>query len=296
VSAKGSAKTECSNLIMSSVNRRRFRNIGRQRSEEDTILSDELPRGGEAMTEDRLRVLLEEVRSGASDIDSALHRMRHMPFEDLGFANIDHHRALRHGIPEVIFGLGKTAEHVIAIAGKLLERADNVLITRTNPAMAERVLNELPGGEHFPMSGAIRFWRNRTLHGKGKIAVVCAGTSDIPVAEEAQVTAEVMGNEVDSIHDIGVAGIHRLIGNSERLSTARVVVVCAGMEGALPSAVGGMVSVPVIAVPTSVGYGASFNGLAALLGMLNSCASNVTVVNIDNGFGAGYVASLINRL
>ena len=248
------------------------------------------------MTEDQLRALLEEVRSGASDIDSALHRMRHLPFEDIGFANIDHHRALRHGIPEVIFGLGKTADHVIAIAGKLLERADNVLITRTNPAMAERVLNELPGGEHFPMSGAIRFWRNRTVHGKGKIAVVCAGTSDIPVAEEAQVTAEVMGNEVDSVYDIGVAGIHRLIGNSERLSSARVVVVCAGMEGALPSVVGGMVSVPVIAVPTSVGYGASFNGLAALLGMLNSCASNVTVVNIDNGFGAGYVASLINRL
>ncbi len=248
------------------------------------------------MSEDQLRALLEDVRSGASDIDSALHRMRHLPFEDLGFANIDHHRALRHGIPEVIFGLGKTADHVVAIAGKLLERADNVLITRANPAMAERVLRELPGGEHFPMSGAIRFWRNRTVHGKGKIAVVCAGTSDIPVAEEAQVTAEVMGNEVDSIHDIGVAGIHRLIGNSERLAAARVLVVCAGMEGALPSVVGGMVSVPVIAVPTSVGYGASFSGLAALLGMLTSCASNVTVVNIDNGFGAGYVASLINRL
>jgi len=248
------------------------------------------------MTEDQLRALLQEVRSGAADIDSALHRMRHMPFEDLGFANIDHHRALRHGIPEVIFGLGKTADHVIAIAGRLLEHTENLLITRTNPETAQRVLREFPGGEHFPMSGAIRFWRNRTVHGKGKIAVVCAGTSDIPVAEEAQVTAEVMGNEVDSIYDIGVAGIHRLIGNSERLSAARVVVVCAGMEGALPSVVGGMVSVPVIAVPTSVGYGASFNGLAALLGMLNSCASNVTVVNIDNGFGAGYVASLINRL
>ena len=248
------------------------------------------------MMEDRLRALLEDVRSGASDIDSALQRMRHLPYEDLGFANIDHHRALRHGIPEVIFGLGKTADHVVAIAGKLLESAENLLITRANPAMAERVLEELSGGEYFPLSGAIRFWRSRTVRGKGKIAVVCAGTSDIPVAEEAQVTAEVMGNEVDSIHDVGVAGIHRLIGNSERLAAARVVIVCAGMEGALPSAVGGMVSVPVIAVPTSVGYGASFNGLAALLGMLNSCASNVTVVNIDNGFGAGYVASLINRL
>jgi pyridinium-3,5-biscarboxylic acid mononucleotide synthase len=248
------------------------------------------------MTEDQLRALLEDVRSGATDVDAALHRVRHLPFEDLGFAKIDHHRALRHGIPEVIFGLGKTVDHVVSIAERLMARADNILITRANPEMAARVLEALPGGEYFPVSGAIRFWRNRQLQGKGKIAVVCAGTSDIPVAEEAQVTAEVMGNEVDSIHDIGIAGIHRLISNSERLGEARVVIVCAGMEGALPSAVGGMVSVPVIAVPTSVGYGASFHGLAALLGMLNSCASNVTVVNIDNGFGAGYVASLINRL
>jgi NCAIR mutase (PurE)-related protein len=248
------------------------------------------------MMEDQLRSLLEDVRTGATDVDSALERVRHLPFEDLGFAKVDHHRALRHGIPEVVFGLGKTAEHVIAIAGKLLERADNVLITRTHPAMAERVVKELPDAEYFPLSGAIRFWRNRATHGKGKIAVVCAGTSDIPVAEEAQVTAEVMGNDVESIHDIGVAGIHRLIGNRARLAEARVVIVCAGMEGALPSAVGGMVSVPVIAVPTSVGYGASFHGLAALLGMLNSCASNVTVVNIDNGFGAACVASCINRL
>ncbi|MGD1069790.1 MAG: nickel pincer cofactor biosynthesis protein LarB [Bryobacteraceae bacterium] len=248
------------------------------------------------MMEDQLRSLFEEVRTGATDVDAALERVRHLPFEDIGFAKVDHHRALRHGMPEVVFGLGKTADHVIAIAGKLLERADNVLITRTTPAMAESVIEELPDAEYFPLSGAIRFWRNRVQHGKGKIAVVCAGTSDIPVAEEAQVTAEVMGNEVESIYDIGVAGIHRLIGNSARLAQARVVIVCAGMEGALPSVVGGMVSVPVIAVPTSVGYGASFHGLAALLGMLNSCASNVTVVNIDNGFGAGYVASLINRL
>lgn len=248
------------------------------------------------MTEENLRTLLEEVKSGATDIDAALERVRHLPFEDLGFAKVDHHRALRHGLPEVVFGLGKTPEHVVAIAGKLLEHDGNVLITRTTPAMAERVLKELPDGEHFPMSGAIRFWRHKAVTGKGTIAVVCAGTSDIPVAEEARVTAETMGNEVDSIYDIGVAGIHRLIGNHARLSAARVVIVCAGMEGALPSAVGGMVFVPVIAVPTSVGYGASFHGLAALLGMLNSCASNVTVVNIDNGFGAGYVASLINRL
>jgi NCAIR mutase (PurE)-related protein len=248
------------------------------------------------MTEDQLRALLEDVRNGATDVDSALERVRHLPFEDLGFAKVDHHRALRHGMPEVIFGLGKTTDHVVAIAGKLLERSDNVLITRTNPEMAQRVIQELPDAEHFPLSGAIRFWRNREVRGKGKIAVVCAGTSDIPVAEEAQITAEVMGNAVDSIHDIGVAGIHRLISNRARLAEARVIVVCAGMEGALPSAVGGLVSVPVIAVPTSIGYGASFHGLAALLGMLNSCSSNVTVVNIDNGFGAGYVASLINRL
>lgn len=248
------------------------------------------------MTEHQLRALLEQVRAGALDVDAALHRVRHLPFEDLGFAKVDHHRALRHGIPEVIFGMGKKVEHVIAIAAKLLAKAENVLITRANPEMAARILEELPGGEYFPASGAIRFWRDRAVRGKGKIAVLCAGTSDIPIAEEAQVTAEIMGNEVDSIHDVGVAGIHRLISHSERLAEARVVIVCAGMEGALPSAVGGMVSVPVIAVPTSVGYGASFQGLAALLGMLNSCASNVTVVNIDNGFGAGYVASLINRL
>ncbi len=219
-----------------------------------------------------------------------------MPFEDLGFAKVDHHRALRHGMPEVVFAQGKTPEQVVAIARSLLENAPNVLITRANRACAEMVQAELECGEYLPLSGSIRFWRDRTVQGKGKVAVVCAGTSDMPVAEEARVTAEVMGNEVVAINDIGVAGIHRLMHNRERLTEARVIVVCAGMEGALPSAVGGLVSCPVIAVPTSVGYGASFNGLAALLGMLNSCASNVTVVNIDNGFGAGYVASLINRL
>lgn len=199
-------------------------------------------------------------------------------------------------MPEVIFGLGKSTAQVIGIAEKLLARDGNVLITRATPETAERVVAQLPGAEYFPASGTIRFWRNRITTGKGKIAVISAGTSDIPVAEEAQITAEVMGNQVEVIYDIGVAGIHRLTASSERLAEARVIIVCAGMEGALPSVVGGMVSVPVIAVPTSVGYGASFHGLAALLGMLNSCSSNVTVVNIDNGFGAGYVASLINRL
>jgi hypothetical protein len=222
--------------------------------------------------------------------------MRHMPFEDLGFAKVDHHRALRHGIPEVIFAKGKTPDQVVAIAASLLRNARNVLITRADPVCAAAVAAGLPAGEYSPLSGAIRFWGDRTIRGKGRIAVICAGTSDMPVAEEARITAELMGNEVDAIHDVGVAGIHRLMSNRERLMGARVIVVCAGMEGALPSVVGGMVSCPVIAVPTSVGYGASFHGLAALLGMLNSCASNVTVVNIDNGFGAGYVASLINCL
>ena len=248
------------------------------------------------MDQDHLRALFEQVRAGAVDIDAAMGRMRHMPLEDLGFAKVDHHRALRHGMPEVILAQGKTPQQVAAIAERLLANAQNVLITRATRECADLVTAQLPEAEYLPLSGAIRFWRDRTVHGKGSIAVVCAGTSDIPVAEEAQVTAELMGNRVDTVHDIGVAGIHRLMSNRERLSEARVVVVCAGMEGALPSVIGGLVSVPVIAVPTSVGYGASFHGLAALLGMLNSCASNVTVVNIDNGFGAGYVASLINRL
>jgi pyridinium-3,5-biscarboxylic acid mononucleotide synthase len=248
------------------------------------------------MNEDQLRSLLEQVRDGATDVDAAFARVRHMPFEDLGFAKLDHHRELRHGMPEVVLAKGKTPQQVVTIARRLLAVSQNVLITRADAITAGVIQENLTGAEHFPLSGAIRFWRDKTVRGKGKIAVVCAGTSDIPVAEEAQVTAEVMGNQVEAVYDVGVAGIHRLLESSSRLAEARVVVVCAGMEGALPSVVGGLVSCPVIAVPTSVGYGASFHGLAALLGMLNSCASNVTVVNIDNGFGAGYVASLINRL
>ncbi|HZT36995.1 MAG TPA: nickel pincer cofactor biosynthesis protein LarB [Bryobacteraceae bacterium] len=248
------------------------------------------------MDQRALRTLLEEVREGAVEVDAALDRLRHMPFEDLGFAKVDHHRAIRHGMPEVVFGAGKTPQQIEQIALRLLDKESNVLITRATEPVADRIRAACADAEWFPLSGAIRVWRDRTVRGKGQIAVVCAGTSDIPVAEEAQVTAEVMGNCVDVIYDVGVAGIHRLMNNRERLCAARVIVVCAGMEGALPSAVGGLVSCPVIAVPTSVGYGASFHGLAALLGMLNSCASNVTVVNIDNGFGAGYVASLINRL
>ncbi|WP_321478068.1 nickel pincer cofactor biosynthesis protein LarB [uncultured Paludibaculum sp.] len=248
------------------------------------------------MDQDHLKSLLEQVRSGAVAIDDAMTRLRHMPFENLGYATVDHHRAIRTGMPEVIFGKGKTTEQILGIAERLLERASNVLVTRTNEEVAGRMKVLYPEAEYFPACGALRVWRDRTMHGKGRLAVISAGTTDMPVALEAVVTAEVMGNDVDQIHDVGVAGIHRLFGNLDRISQARVVVVCAGMEGALPSAVGGLVSCPVIAVPTSVGYGASFNGLAALLGMLNSCASNVSVVNIDNGFGGGYVASLINRL
>ncbi|MGH9660916.1 MAG: nickel pincer cofactor biosynthesis protein LarB [Bryobacteraceae bacterium] len=247
------------------------------------------------MNEQQIRALMEQVRSGAIEVDAALDRLRHLPFEDLGFAKVDHHRALRQGMPEVVFAQGKTPDQVAAIAEKLHEHAPNVLITRADAATAETVMKVLPDAEYFPLSGAVRVWRDRTRRGAGKIAVLCAGTSDIPVAEEAQVTAEVMGNEVELICDVGVAGIHRLMNSRVQLTGARVVVVCAGMEGALPSVVGGLVACPVIAVPTSVGYGASFHGLAALLGMLNSCASNVAVVNIDNGFGAGFVASLINR-
>ncbi|HEY6991126.1 MAG TPA: nickel pincer cofactor biosynthesis protein LarB [Bryobacteraceae bacterium] len=244
----------------------------------------------------QLEQLLEHVRDGSTDVHSAMRALRHLPFEDLGFAKVDHHRAMRHGTPEVILGQGKTADQVLGIASALLAKSSNLLVTRATQEMAAQIGELAPEVEYFPLSGVVRVWRDRTITGKGRIAAVCAGTSDLPVLEEARLTAEIMGNQVDAICDVGVAGIHRLLHQRDRLMDARVAIVCAGMEGALPSVVGGLVSCPVIAVPTSVGYGASFNGLAALLGMLNSCASNVTVVNIDNGFGAAYVASLINRL
>ena len=248
------------------------------------------------MDRDQLKSLLEDVRSGASSIDDAIERFRHLPFERLPYATLDHHRAIRTGMPEVIFGKGKTPEQIAGIAERLLDRSANLLATRVAREAADLVQSKIPDAEFFPLSGALRVWRDRTPQGKGTLAVISAGTTDLPVAEEAIVTAEIMGNEVVQVHDVGVAGIHRLFGSFDIIKQARVIVVCAGMEGALPSAVGGLVSCPVIAVPTSVGYGASFHGLAALLGMLNSCASNVSVVNIDNGFGGGYVASLINRL
>ena len=242
-----------------------------------------------------LRKLFEQVQKRKLSPDEAVQRLRHLPFENLGFAKIDHHRALRQGMPEVIFSQGKTPRQVAEIFSHLAQHGGNVLATRATTEQFEAVAAKTEKAEYHPLARAIILKRDRTRYGKGIIAVVSAGTSDIPVAEEAVLTAEMMGNEVQHIYDVGVAGIHRLMAHRAALSKARVIVVCAGMEGALPSVVGGLVGVPVIAVPTSVGYGAAFEGLAALLGMMNSCASNVSVVNIDNGFGAGYVASLINR-
>lgn len=242
-----------------------------------------------------IRELFEQVRSGKTSPDDAVDRLRHLPFEDLGFAKVDHHRALRVGMPEVVFGERKTPAQVAGIFKQLAKHSKNVLATRANKEQFDAVRKSVRGARYDPTARAIVLQRDRTRYGKGLITVVSAGTSDMPVAEEAVVTAEVMGNEVERLYDVGVAGIHRLLAHKEALSRSRVIVVCAGMEGALPSVVGGLVGVPVIAVPTSVGYGAAFQGMAALLGMMNSCASNVTVVNIDNGFGAGYVASLINR-
>jgi pyridinium-3,5-biscarboxylic acid mononucleotide synthase len=245
---------------------------------------------------DSIRKLLEQVRRGKVSPDEAVERLRHLPFEDLGFAKVDHHRALRNGMPEVIFGQGKTPAQMASIFSRLARHGGNILATRASELQLAAVRKKVPKARYRALARAIVLERDRTTYGKGIIAVVSAGTSDIPVAEEAVVTAEMMGNHVEHLYDVGIAGIHRLLANRAALLRARVVIVCAGMEGALPSVVGGLVGVPVIAVPTSVGYGAAFQGLAALLGMMNSCASNVSVVNIDNGFGAGYVAALINRL
>ena len=248
------------------------------------------------MNADSIRKLFDAVREGKLLPDEAVSRLRHLPFEDLGFAKVDHHRAIRVGMPEVIFCQGKTPVQVARIFEKLAQHTNNVLATRASHGQFLAVKKKVRKVSYKPEARVIVLERDKTRYGKGLITVVSAGTSDIPVAEEAVVTAELMGNDVVRLYDVGVAGIHRLLAHRETISRSRVVVVCAGMEGALPSVVGGLVGVPVIAVPTSVGYGAAFQGMAALLGMMNSCASNVTVVNIDNGFGAGYVASLINRL
>jgi NCAIR mutase (PurE)-related protein len=240
--------------------------------------------------------MLRRVRRGSLSVEEAVDRLRDLPYEDLGYAKIDHHRSLRQGFPEVILGRGKSPEQVEGVVRRMLRRGHNILITRGDAVLFERVRKLDKRAEFHPLSGAIVIRCNRRILGKGTVLIVSAGTTDIPVAEEALVTAETMGNRVQELFDVGVAGIHRLLGESRHLRQARVLIVAAGMEGALPSVVGGLVAVPVIAVPTSVGYGASFKGLAALLGMLNSCTPNVAVVNIDNGFGAGYLASVINRL
>lgn len=249
------------------------------------------------MERDGLRALLEQVRSGALDPEAALERLAHLPFVDTPNARVDTHRALRHGLPEVVFGQGKTAAQIAEIAEALRAAGQPVLVTRIEAAVAPALLRLLPGADYD--EGARLVWLGPSevpVVGKGTVAVVSAGTADLPVAREAAGVARRFGNRVESLHDVGVAGLHRLLEATPALRAARVVVAVAGMEGALPSVVGGLVDRPVIAVPTSVGYGASFGGLAALLGMLTSCASNVAVVNIDNGFGAAYVATLVNRL
>jgi pyridinium-3,5-biscarboxylic acid mononucleotide synthase len=249
------------------------------------------------MNEHDIRELLEAVQEGRMTASRAAERLRRLPFEDLGFAKIDHHRALRQGFPEVIFARGKTPQQVMEIARGMLrsKSSHNILITRANEKTYRTVRRLARKAKFHALSGAITIRRESEIRGKGLILVVTAGTSDIPVAEEALVTAEMLGNRVEAIYDVGVAGLHRLLGHRDKLAKARVIICVAGMEGALPSVVAGLVAAPVIAVPTSVGYGASFSGIAALLGMLNSCSSNVSVVNIDNGFGAGCVASCINR-
>ena len=245
----------------------------------------------------RLAELLAAVQGGACSIDDALERLRGMPYEDLGFAKLDHHRALRNGFPEVILGEGKTAEQVLAIAERMAAAGGNVLVTRLAAAVGERLVAAVPGFEyHATPRLAARRAQAAEPTGRGTVLVVSAGTADVPVAEEAAISAELMGNRVERLYDVGVAGLHRLLERRERLWDAAVLIVVAGMEGALPSVVGGLVERPVIAVPTSIGYGTSLHGLAALLGMLNTCAAGVVVVNIDNGFGAATIASLINHL
>jgi pyridinium-3,5-biscarboxylic acid mononucleotide synthase len=247
------------------------------------------------MQTEEIKKLIEAHARGEISSDDATRAIKNLSYEDIGYARVDHARASRQGFPEVIFGAGKTRGQIVGIFEKLVARSPNVLITHTDESTFGEIRNVFTEAEWHESARLVRVFRDKTELGVGEIAIVTAGTSDIPVAEEAALTAETMGNTVKRIWDAGVAGIHRILSEREILQNSRVVVVVAGMEGALPSVVGGLVRVPVIAVPTSIGYGASFGGVAALLGMLNSCASNVTVVNIDNGFGAGFVASLINR-
>jgi pyridinium-3,5-biscarboxylic acid mononucleotide synthase len=241
--------------------------------------------------------ILKEVQEGSVDVAQALERLKHLPFEDVGCATIDHHRALRQGFPEVIFGEGKNVAQMQKIIAALLQKGGNVLATRVSAEKAAELKDSFPAAVYHADARALTVEQHPVeIRGKGKVLVVCAGTSDIPVAAEAVLTAQLMGNEVEKLYDVGVSGLHRLLARRDLLREAAVLIVVAGMEGALPSVVGGLVDKPVIAVPTSIGYGAAFGGVAALLGMLNSCAAGVTVVNIDNGFGAAYAASLINRV
>jgi pyridinium-3,5-biscarboxylic acid mononucleotide synthase len=252
------------------------------------------------MNANELQTLLAQVASGEIDPTAAqarlLHALIERPFEDLGFARVDHHRAVRQGFPEVVLGLGKTPDQIAAIAAEIVRRGSTLLVTRATEAAFDAVRTRVPEATYYPDAAIVAFRQQDVVPGKGTILVASAGTSDLFVAEEAARTAELMGNDVGRLCDVGVAGIHRLLGERARLAAARVIIVVAGMEGALPSVVAGLVSVPVIGVPTSVGYGASLGGIAALLGMLNSCAAGVSVVNIDNGFGAAAIASLINHL
>ena len=247
------------------------------------------------MDQNALSELLAAHKRGDLDTSQTIKRITDLQYEDIGFARVDHARATRQGFPEVVFGKGKSSEQIVAIVERLLRHSPNVLVTHTDADTFGEVRNLATDAEWHETAKLIRIIRDRSERGVARISVVTAGTSDIPVAEEAALTAEAMGNNVDRVWDVGVAGIHRVLAERALLNKARVVIVVAGMEGALPSVVGGLVSVPVVAVPTSIGYGASFGGVTALLGMLNSCSSNVSVVNIDNGFGAGFVASLINR-
>ncbi|MBM4269891.1 MAG: nickel pincer cofactor biosynthesis protein LarB [Deltaproteobacteria bacterium] len=248
------------------------------------------------MTPEQLRQILAQVAEGALSPDEALQKVKHLPFEDIGFARVDHHRHLRVGFPEVIFGQGKTGPQIVAIAERLLAAGQNVLVTRIQPEAAAELLARIPGVEHDPVARtASRILSPASPETRGTVLVIAAGTSDLPVAAEARRTLEAFGQPAETLYDVGVSGLHRLLASKERLTTASVLIVVAGMEGALPSVVAGLVDCPVIAVPTSIGYGASFGGIAALLGMLNSCAAGVVVVNIDNGFGAAVAAAQINR-
>ena len=248
------------------------------------------------MDSKEIKILLQNLKNGDINVDDVLERLKHLPFEDIGCAVVDHHRNLRQGFPEVILGEGKTVVQIEKIMAAMTDKGSNILVTRLEEAKAAQVRKVFPGAVYHGEARCLTLEQQAPEQtGRGKILVVSAGTSDIPVAAEALVTARMMGNEVEHLYDVGVAGIHRLLARRDVLLSAAVIIVVAGMEGALPSVVAGMVGKPVIGVPTSVGYGASFGGIAALLGMLNSCAAGVTVVNIDNGFGAAYAASLMNR-